>query len=83
MLVAYGGSCACCGETESVFLTIDHIGEDGGGRNRYRDGPFRSSDQFYGWLIKASFPPEFRLLCFNCNSGRHINGGTCPHEESA
>ncbi len=26
---SYGGSCVCCGETELVFLSIDHINNDG------------------------------------------------------
>jgi hypothetical protein len=31
------------------------------------------------WLKRHNFPPGFRILCFNCNSGRHLNGGICPH----
>ncbi len=38
-------------------------------------------DSLYRWIIKNNFPEEFQILCFNCNSGRHINGGICPHEE--
>ena len=32
---AYGGyQCACCGETEPMFLTIDHVGNDGADHRR-------------------------------------------------
>src|SRR5689334_14898203 len=39
---AYGDSCVCCGETNPLFLTLDHINNDGnkhrrelfGGQNR-------------------------------------------------
>lgn len=30
MIAAYGGCCACCGETEPAFLSLDHIGGGGG-----------------------------------------------------
>lgn len=23
---------------------------------------------------------RYQLLCFNCNCGRHRNGGVCPHK---
>lgn len=77
---AYGGACSCCGEDESLFLTIDHV--NGGGRDHMRDlnsGEYGAS-RFYLWLIDHDFPSEFQLLCFNCNSGKHLNGGTCPHQ---
>lgn len=76
MIEAYGGECACCGETEPVFLTLDHVNDDGGGRSRVNAETTRRRLRLAGW------PKEgYRLLCFNCNTGRHINGGKCPHEE--
>jgi hypothetical protein len=75
--VAYGGYvCACCGETNKVFLTIDHINNDG---YKSRKEGKRTRDLRL-LLKKQGYPPGFRVLCFNCNSGRHINGGTCPHQ---
>lgn len=29
MITAYGGGCSCCGETESEFLTLEHLFRDG------------------------------------------------------
>lgn len=77
VFAAYGGFvCACCGEREEIFLTIDHI--DGcGGPQRREQG---LGSRFYGWLRKNGFPPGYRVLCFNCNLGRAKNGGVCPHE---
>lgn len=66
--------CDCCGETNVVFLTIDHI--DGGGKehNRYIRG------RLAAWLRRTGYPNGFQVLCFNCNCGRSINKGICPHE---
>lgn len=24
----------------------------------------------------------YKVLCYNCNSARHINGGICPHQNT-
>lgn len=74
---AYGGYiCACCGERNDQFLTIDHI--DGcGGAERRRQGLGHS---FYAWLRRNGWPPGFQVLCYNCNLGRAKNDGICPHK---
>lgn len=74
---AYGGfNCACCGITEPVFLTVDHI--DGGGNKHFKQigGPH----MFYKWLRKNSFPPGFQILCRNCNWAKSHGG--CPHKQN-
>ena len=76
VLVAYGRSCACCGETEPVFLTIDHI--DGNGAEHRRQINNRGGSSFYYWLRQNGYPEGYQVLCWNCNSAKHING-TCPH----
>jgi hypothetical protein len=81
----YGGKCACCGETELLFLTMDHINNDGAKHRReMSDGKRTSSgrevgSQIYFWLRKNNFPTGFQILCWNCNCGRNLNGGVCPH----
>lgn len=71
----YGGYvCACCGETEPLFLSIDHIN---GGGNQERKALGR--DQ-YVELARGPVRADLRVLCHNCNRGRWLNGGTCPHE---
>lgn len=72
---AYGGFCACCGETERTFLQIDHVNDDGAEHRRMIKGA-----RLAPWLRKNGYPEGFRVLCANCNFGRHINGGVCPHE---
>jgi hypothetical protein len=85
---AYGGECACCGETVLVFLTIDHVDGDGAEHrremaaecngNKYSQAGART----YRWLRDHDFPPGFQVLCMNCNCGKQWNNGVCPHKES-
>ena len=77
----YGSVCACCGETNRKFLTIDHV--NGGGRgHRASLGPKGGSRLAVMYDIKKrDYPPDFQILCFNCNCGRAHNGGICPHKE--
>jgi hypothetical protein len=76
---AYGGSfCACCGETGLPFLALDHIHGDGKEEkmNGYRVG----GERLYALLKKQGYPQgRYRVLCHNCNMGRYLNGGECPH----
>jgi len=83
----YGGKCACCGESEDAFLCIDHIN---GGGNQHRKVTFKvkrtesgsmagtGGGRFYRWLQTNNYPPEFQVLCWNCNSAKH-KLGQCPH----
>lgn len=78
-LRAYGGEdpkCVCCDERTFQFLALDHI--DGGGRKHRQE---TGGGGFYSWLRRHKYPAGFRILCHNCNFGRQINGGTCPHQE--
>lgn len=75
-MAAYGGSCACCGEVELAFLSLDHINGD---------GHLHRKEVGYGqavWLDlrRQGFPQEgFRVLCMNCQFGvRRVEG--CPHQ---
>lgn len=75
---AYGGKCNCCGESNLIFLTIDHV--YGGGCAHKRKLNFGGGTDFYMWLRRNDYPDGFQVLCFNCNCGRQINGGVCPHK---
>lgn len=86
ILAHYGGQCVCCKESESMFLSLDHI--DGGGNEHRRqigNNPGNrcgsSSTQFAKWVEKNNYPDTLQILCHNCNMGKHINGGTCPHKD--
>lgn len=78
---AYGGYvCKCCGETEKLFLQIDHVNNDGAKHRREVFGKKSGSGQnIYRWLRDNNFPEGFQVLCANCNLGKHRNGGICPH----
>lgn len=78
-------TCGCCGESEFIFLTIDHI--DGGGNTHRREiggnsgkKPYANS-KLYAWLIRNEFPEGFQVLCFSCNRGKWMNDGVCPHKD--
>lgn len=66
--------CACCGENEFEFLTVDHINNDG--------NITRHKLNLYGWLIRNNFPEGFQILCYNCNCARGAVG-FCPHQQES
>lgn len=67
----YGEVCVCCGEDNVRFLTFDHINNDGH-KNR------KVGRQLYRYIL-TNKPTDLQLLCFNCNCGRSLNSGQCPH----
>lgn len=78
VLEGYGGCCACCGESDPRFLTIDHV--DGNGAEHRRDLG-TGSNRVWLQIIREGFPEGYQCLCYNCNCGRAINGGVCPHHD--
>jgi hypothetical protein len=79
VIAAYGGACTCCGETDPVFLTVDHVNNDGA-EHRKAIGSARSGGlTIYAWLRRQGYPTDgFQLLCRNCNWAKHAEG-VCPH----
>lgn len=76
-LEAYGNKCVCCGETEPIFLNLDHINNDG----KQHRKKLQTTLSLQVWLKKNNWPKGIiQILCFNCNLGRQINGGICPHK---
>jgi hypothetical protein len=84
----YGnGTCACCGEAEIAFLSIDHIDGRGAAHRRELLGlpaDYRapaSGASLYNALEKAGYPGKDKLqvLCLNCNRAKH-DLGRCPHD---
>jgi len=67
--------CACCNEVEIDFLSIDHI--YGGGTKHRRE----INMNVFHWLIRNNYPEGYQVLCFNCNLGKRINNGICPHQK--
>jgi len=67
--------CACCGEREMAFLSIDHI--NGGGTQHRRT--IGRGKRFYVWLKQKGFPKGYQVMCFNCNVAKGLFG-VCPHK---
>lgn len=70
-------SCECCGEQIERFLTIDDADDF---HHSYKQ-KIGTGIRFYRWLRKNNYPYGYRVLCFNCNSGRDLNNGICPHKD--
>jgi hypothetical protein len=81
----YGRKCICCGEEEILFLTLDHIDNDGAAHRKEikaknaKKGP--DGIAFYRWVVQNNYPSFLQTLCSNCNTGKHRNGGHCPHKK--
>jgi hypothetical protein len=80
MIAAYGGACACCRETIPAFLQLDHIYNDGAADRLLN----KTSAKLWAKLKREGWPKErHQLLCANCNFGKLMNNGVCPHQEMA
>lgn len=64
--------CACCGEKEIDFLSLDHI-YNNGAEHRKKS----RTTTLVCWAIKNNFPPIFQLLCMNCNFSKGKKGNNC------
>jgi hypothetical protein len=80
VIEAYGKVCACCGEDNKGFLTIDHV--DGMILEMTIVGRKLGNWQLYLYLIKSNFPSGYQLLCANCNLAIGW-WGVCPHKREA
>lgn len=77
MLEAYGSRCKCCGEKQQEFLQLDHVENDGHLDRKLH----RTSNKLFAHLKRAGWPQNrYQLLCANCNFGKRMNGGVCPHQ---
>ena len=83
VLDAYGGNCACCGESEFAFLALDHIQGDGCFIRNFstKSGYSLWRDLEIAHLAEGVWPPGFQVLCQNCNWA-WTSQGICPHEQA-
>jgi len=76
---AYGERCQCCGECGPLFLSLDHVENNGAAHRRELKIP--GGHSFYLWLRRNGFPKKgYQMLCMNCNFGKKMNNGVCPHK---
>ena len=55
--------CAHCSVVDIDVLCLDHINHCGIVRRRIQG----VGSNLYRWIIRHDFPPEFQILCANCN----------------
>jgi len=73
-LIAYGGKCTCCGETEIDLLTIEHI------RGKGHELIYGNTNLLIRKLRKLEWPEGYTVLCWNCNLSTK-NNRPCPHSK--
>ena len=75
----YGRVCACCGELDDRFLTIDHVNGNGNAHRKSISPKNKGGYAIYTWFVANDFPSGFQTLCWNCNLGKY-HYGICPHK---
>ena len=78
--------CMCCDEREILFLQFDHTDDSGAAWRRDTKtnlGYVPAGNNFPYWLEKNGYPDNIQVLCANCNWGRRLNEGICPHKTKA
>ncbi len=75
----YGYICVCCGENNTLFLSIDHIDNDASA-DKWSNGKRITGWLLYAKIIRDGYPDGYQTLCMNCNWGKRMNEGVCPHK---
>lgn len=73
-VIAYGGKCVCCGETELELLTVEHI------RFKGHKLIYDNTTNLLYKLKALGWPKGYTILCWNCNLSTK-NGRPCVHTE--
>ena len=70
----YSGSmipfCAQCHIDDLDVLTVDHL-KGNGRKHREEIRACSNSVALYLWIIRQDFPPDFQVLCQNCNTKKY------------
>lgn len=64
----------------SIFVMIESTRQNrinGGGKQHRKK---RNSYNILSNIKRDGFPNTYQILCHNCNLGKHLNGGICPHQ---
>lgn len=85
VLKHYGGTppkCACCGEANKLFLSVDHVTPLKDAWSQTASGTWARKDtgnNLCRRLYKEHFPSGYQILCYNCNHAKGVNR-ECPHK---
>jgi hypothetical protein len=84
ILAHYGGKCACCGESNSAFLEIDHVNNDGKEHRKKlipAGGGRVAGSLFFMRLRTLGYPDDYALqvLCANCHIAKTREGACVYH----
>ena len=63
-------SCAHCGIDDIDVLCLDHI--NGGGLKQLRELGKHSGTSYWNWIRNQGYPPDYQVLCRNCNWKKRI-----------
>jgi len=77
----YGNSCNFCGEDIEIFLTIDHIDNNGAEHRKMINCSGRAGSTTYAWLRRNNYPKGFQTLCYNCNCAKNHHSEETIKEE--
>ena len=68
--------CAKCGIADIRLLVLDHINNDGAKERKFLRPDLEkgaNSIMVYSLARKNNFPPNYQILCYNCNMLKHFN----------
>jgi hypothetical protein len=81
LFAVYGSICACCGETEKRFLTLEHKNGSDLSESNFNRKRTIGVEKVWKEAINAKDPTRYEILCYNCNIGKKNNKGICPHKD--
>ena len=67
-----GNKCVCCGERDWMYLSVDHVANDGVELRKRRSAHTRINTLLH---YHRENPGSLQLLCMNCNHAKMRNGG--------
>lgn len=65
--------CRHCGKDNIDILTLDHINNNGNEHRKQLFNKHIGGYNFYQWVKKNNFPPDYQVLCHNCNFIKFVN----------
>ena len=74
-MLAYGNKCVGCDENKTLFLTLDHINNNG-----HMDSDIGRGVDLYAHLKRLGYPgkgTQLQILCHNCNALKEMNRREC------